>query len=269
MFLKKILQLAPAFLLCAAGPAFGIERLPLPAQVFEVGGHRAFVIEPENNAVGSPWVWYAPTLVNLPDQSHRFYFEQFLAAGIAVAGYAQGEVRGSEQSSARFSRFYAAMRERGYAAKPVLLGQSRGGLMLLCWAFRNPDKVGAFAGIYPVCNLTSWPLQRSRAALLRDYAMTEEEILARLETLNPPHNLAGLAGNKVPLFLLTGDADEAVPHTENSLLVQEAYEELGGRVTVKIVPGGGHTGGSAYFEEQALADFVLGIAAANPLRQPK
>lgn len=250
-----------AVLLFAFESASGIENLPLPGEIFPVGEHSAFVIEPEKRAPGNPWVWYAPTVVNLPKSLHTFYFEQFLAAGIAVAGYSQGEVRGSEASSSRFSAFYEAMCERGYAEKPILLGQSRGGMMLLCWAFRNPDKVGAFAGIYPVCNLKSWPLQRSKAAVLRDYALTEEEILARLDTLNPPRNLESLARNKVPFFLLTGDADEIVPHTENSVLVQRTYEELGGSVTVKIVPGGGHTGGAAYFEDQALADFVLRTAA--------
>ena len=35
---------------------------------------------------------------------------------------------------------------------------SRGGIMTLAWAVRNPDKVTAWAGIYPVCSLSSYPI---------------------------------------------------------------------------------------------------------------
>jgi len=138
--------------------------------------------------------------------------------------------------------------------------------MMLCWAFRNPDKVGAFVGIYPVCNIASWPLRQMKQATLNDYEMTEAEILANLTKLNPPENLQPLAKAKVPFFLLYGDNDKVVPHNENSLLIENTYRKLGGPVEVKVVPGAGHTGGDFYFKEQALADFVLKVAkemAAN------
>ena len=80
--------------------------------------------------------------------------------------------------------------------------------MLLCWAFRNPDKVQAFAGIYPVCNLASWPLRRSKEAVEVDYGMTEEDILKNLDTFNPPENLDGLAKEDVPIFILHGGSGQ-------------------------------------------------------------
>lgn len=261
IFLRNRLVAGLLLLLLPPGRVSAIEKLPFPAETFSVGGHAAFLMEPEDSARGNPWVWYAPTLATLPDQSHRFYFERFLAGGIAVAGYWQGEVRGSDRSSAAFSRFYDAILARGYSEKPILLGQSRGGLMLLCWAFRNPGKVGAFAGIYPVCNLRSWPLKDNKGTVLHDYAMTEAQILDNLDCLNPPRNLEGLARNQVPLFLLYGDKDQVVPHTENSELVRDAYEKLGGPVFTRLVPGGGHSGGPAYFQEQALVDFVLRVTS--------
>ena len=235
-------------------------KLPLPAEVFKVDGHDAFVIHPEKQAAGRPWVWYAPTVESVPRDFHKFYFERFLAKGIAVAGYNQGEVRGSEKTSAKFTGFYDAMVAKGFSKKPILLGQSRGGFMMLNWAFRNPSKLGAFAGIYPVCNITSWPLVRSKPAVLREYGMTEQEILKQLDKLNPPENLAGLAKNKVPFFLLHGDQDKIVPYEQNSLLIKNNYEQLGGKVSVKIVPGGAHTVDPAYFTDQALVDFVISCA---------
>ncbi len=61
--------------------------------------------------------------------------------------------------------------------------------MILCWAFRNSDIVGAFVGIYPVCNIASWPLKNSKQSTLNDYQMTEAEILVNLTKINPPENL--------------------------------------------------------------------------------
>jgi alpha-beta hydrolase superfamily lysophospholipase len=83
-------------------------------------------------------------------------FEQFREAGIAVAGIDAGESYGSPAGNVLFTAFHRELSEsRGYSTKPVLLGRSRGGLMTLSWAAGNPDKVAAFAGIYPVCNLAS------------------------------------------------------------------------------------------------------------------
>ena len=61
--------------------------------------------------------------------------------------------------------------------------------MMLAWATTHPDQVGAFAGIYPVCNLASWPLKRSKVATLADFGLTEEELRAKLKQFNPVDNL--------------------------------------------------------------------------------
>jgi len=237
--------------------AFAITKLPLPAELFEVNGRTAFVMTPEHLAAGNPWVWYAPTLRNYPHGSQQFYFEQLLAQGIAVAGYDLGEVRGAPESSGQFTGFYDAMVAKGYSAKPVLLGQSRGGLMLLCWAFRNPDKVGAFAGIYPVCNIASWPLQNSKPSVLADYGLSEEAIMKQLNTFNPAGNLTRLAKAGVPMCIIHGDSDSVVPYRDNSALIKAAYEKVGGEIEVKIVPGKGHAEVPGFFTDQDLLEFIF------------
>jgi predicted esterase len=70
------------------------------------------------------------------------------------------------------------------------------------------------------------------------------------------NNLAGLVAAKVPLFSVHGDNDSVVPHIENTLLLKERYESLGGSFTVKIVPGEGHKVGPSFFECRELADFL-------------
>src|SRR4051812_2411492 len=135
------------------------KNLPLDGEVFDVSGRTAFLIpaKADLHVAAKPWVWYAPTLPNLPGPEERWMFERFRAAGIAVAGIDAGESYGSPAGKKVFDALHAAMTARGYSAQPVLLGRSRGGLMAMSWAAANPDKVGGFAGIYPVCNLASYP----------------------------------------------------------------------------------------------------------------
>src|SRR5262245_42464305 len=73
------------------------KKLPMPGEVFEVGGHTAFLIvpKPERRVAGMPWVWYAPTLPGLPGAEETWMFQKFLDAGIAIAGIDVGESYGS------------------------------------------------------------------------------------------------------------------------------------------------------------------------------
>jgi alpha-beta hydrolase superfamily lysophospholipase len=241
---------------------FFLCSFPLSAQsaapdVFEIQGHKAFIDPAPTPATGKPWVWYAPTLSTVLIMKHERYVSAFQGAGMAIAGFDQGEVRGAPASTDKFSLFYAEMVKRGFSAKPILLGQSRGGMMTLAWAFRNPDKVRAWAGIYPVCNLASWPLVRSKDKTLADYAMTEAEFTTRLKEFNPIDNLAGLAAQKVSMFAVHGDADDVVPYELNTKILKERYEALGGSFSFKMIPGGGHDVTPAFFECQELIDFIL------------
>jgi predicted esterase len=225
---------------------------------FEVAGHKAYVEAATNPAAGSPWIWYAPNVKgDFIILKHRFYTEPILNAGIAIASCDLGEVRGAPGSTARFSQFYDGMVKRGYSKKPILLGQSRGGIMTLAWAVRNPDKVAAWSGIYPVCSLSSYPLRFSKEQTLADYGMTEEEIRAKLGELDPIENLAGLAKNKVPMFSVHGDKDGTVPYDENSKVLKARYAAAGGTCEVKVIPGLGHEVSPAFFQCQDLLDFIL------------
>lgn len=233
------------------------DKLPRVAETFEIDGNKAFVYPAPEAAKGKPWLWYAPTLKGVLLVQQKLYFESLLHAGIGIAGFDLGEVRGSPASTAKFSLFYDEMVRRGWSPKPILLGQSRGGMMMLAWAMRNPDKVRAFVGIYPVCNLASWSLKNSKAATLTDFAMPEEELVARLKEFNPIDNLQGLLANKVPMFVVHGDSDVVVPYDDNTRVLKERYEAGGGQITVKIIAGEGHKVSPSFFECQELVDFVI------------
>ena len=256
--LLAALLLAP---LVALHPADAPEKtLPLPAEVFLVQGRTAFVILPVAKPAGQPipWVWYAPTLPGLPGAEEKWMFERFVQAGIAIGGIDVGESYGSPDGRALFSAFHDEVtKHRGFAPKAVMLGRSRGGLMTLSWAAENADKVAGFAGIYPVCDVASYPgVAKASSA----YRMTTEELSARLSEHNPIERLAALAKAGVPLFAIHGDNDAVVPLDANSGEMRKRYEALGGRMQLIVPPGQGHNMWSGFFQCQELVDFVLAQA---------
>jgi pimeloyl-ACP methyl ester carboxylesterase len=238
--------------------------LPLDGEVFEVSGRTAFLIPAKADAYAhaKPWVWYAPTLPNLPGPEERWMFERFRAAGLAVAG----ESYGSPDGNKVYDTLYAAMTARGYSAKPVLLGRRRGGLMTLSWAAAHPDKVGGFAGIYPVCDLASYPgVERAAGAS----QMMADELKTSLTEFYPVDRLEDLAKARVSLFAIHGDADKVVPLEANSGRVKERYAALGAPMTLVVPPQQGHNMWPGFFRCAELVEFVIanagvGVTLASP-----
>ena len=232
------------------------KKLPLPGTQFQVAGSNAFLISPEKETINpKPWVWYAPTLLPYPGPEEKWMIEKFLSAGISIAGIDVGESYGSPKGRATFSEFYLEMtKNRNFSPKPALLGRSRGGLMLYNWAAENASSVGCVAGIYPVCDVSSWPgLEKAAPA----YGLTAEELKKKLKENNPVDRLAPLARAGVPIFHIHGDSDVVVPLEANSGTVANRYKELGGKMTLVVPKGQGHNMWRGFFECQELVDFII------------
>jgi pimeloyl-ACP methyl ester carboxylesterase len=229
--------------------------LPVAGDLMSISGHTAFLIVGKSlGSIQRPWVWYAPTLPGLPGAEERWMLEQFRDAGIAVAGMDVGESYGSPAGQKLYTVFYDEMtRKRGFSTKPVMLGRSRGGLMTLAWAAENPKKVGAFVGIYPVCNLSSYPgLVKAAPA----YGLSADELESQLKAFNPVEKLSGLAEARVPFFAIHGDVDKLVPLELNSGLLKDRYLALGGSMQLVVPKGQGHNMWDGFFKCVELVDFV-------------
>jgi hypothetical protein len=185
-------------------------------------------------------------------------FERFLKAGIAIAGVDVGESYGNPKGRAIYSSLHEHLvTKRRLAKQACLLARSRGGLMLYCWAAENPEKVRCITGIYPVCNIVSYPgLKRACGA----YGLTSVELEAELAKHNPIDRLAALAKAKVPIFHIHGDKDRVVPLDKNSAIIKERDDKLGGPMTLEVVPGQGHNMWSGWFQSQNLVDFLIAHA---------
>ena len=239
-----------------------VKQLILPGESFVVAGCPAFLLLPseDKRTTPQPWVMYAPTLPGLPDEHEKWMHEQFLAAGIAVAGIDIGEAYGSPKGQEAYDAFYGELVTRhGFAKQCCLLGRSRGGLWNSSWAIHNPEKLSGMAGIYPVFDLSSWPGVATAAPA---YEMSPEELASQLAVHNPIAHIDVLAKARVPVFLIHGDDDQVVPLQQNSAEVARQYAAAGSAdiLQLTIATGQGHNYWPGFFRCQELIDFVINAA---------
>ncbi|MDP1797991.1 MAG: sulfatase-like hydrolase/transferase [Planctomycetaceae bacterium] len=258
-------QLAKADLPKTAEADKPVKTLILPGESFLVAGRPAFILWPEEakRTKPQPWVFYAPTLAPYPDSHEKWMHEQFLAAGVAVAGIDVGEGYGSPIARELFSAMYDELTvNRKFARKPCLLGRSRGGLWVTSWAIANPDKVAGIAGIYPVFDLRTYPgLERAAPA----YGLTPAALQEKLAEHNPIEKVDILAAKKIPAFLIHGDVDTVVPLNENTTEFLRRYEKAGADdfISTRIFRGQGHNFWEGFFRCQELIDFTIKQAKAG------
>ena len=266
--MKTLLQISLAVWLLigfahAAEPtAKPVKNLILPGEAFLVKEKVAFIFWPPEakRSEPQPWVLYAPTLGGYPDSHEKWMHQQFLDAGVAVAGIDVGEAYGSPAGRAAFTALYEELTtNRKFATKPCLLGRSRGGLWVTSWAAENPDKVAGIAGIYPVFDFRTYPGVDKAAPA---YGKTPAELTAEIKEHNPIEQVGKLAAAKVPAFLIHGDEDKVVPLKENSAEFLARYEAAGAKdvVTLVVPKGQGHNFWEGFFHCQELVDFVIAKA---------
>lgn len=258
-------------------PLVAQERVPvktllLPGESFRVADRPAFLLLPvaEKRQKPQAWICYAPTLPGLPDAHESWMHQQFLDAGVAVAGIDVGEGYGSPRACEQFDALYRELTEqRGLAPRPCLLGRSRGGLWITNWAAQHPERVAGIAGIYPVFDLRSYPgLERAAPA----YGLTAAELSAQLPRWNPIERMDELVRARVPVFLIHGDQDKVVPLEQNSASVQKKYAAAGAADAIQLVvaKGQGHNYWEGFFRCRELIDFAIARARAGtaPARAP-
>lgn len=242
-----------------------VKSLILPGESFLVEGRPAFIFWPEEGKrqKPQPWVMYAPTLPGYPDSHEKWMHEQFLEAGVAVAGIDVGEAYGSPQGQQWMTALYRELTtNRGFARKPCLLGRSRGGLWTSSWGIAHPDKTAGLAGIYPVYDLRTYPgLDKAAPA----YGMTPSELESRLKEHNPVARIDVLAKARVPVCIIHGDSDNVVPLKENSATLAETYKRLGvgDAVNLIVVEGQGHNFWEGFFRCRELVEFTIRRARAG------
>lgn len=248
-------------------PPVTADQLILPAEIVQIGDHQAFVFLPDvdKRRQPQPWIMYAPTLLpQYPDRHEKWMHEQFLAAGVAVAGIDVGEAYGSPRGCDAMDQLYEELvSKRGFAPQVCLFGRSRGGLWASSWAIRNPSRVNGLVGIYPVYDLTTYP---GVAKAAKAYDMTAEQLGEQLDRFNPIRQIDRLAAAKIPVAIIHGAIDEVVPLDKNSAQLKSTYRAAGcdDLVQLIVIDDQGHNFWPGFFQSQPLVDFAIERAMSGP-----
>ena len=121
-------------------------------------------------------------------------------------------------------------------------------------------------GDAPVCDIRSWPGGKGTGKgseadwkqALKAYQLTEET--AATFKGNPVDRLSALAKAKIPILHVVGDADLVVPIAENSNVIEQRYQALGGPMKVIHKPGVGHHP-HALDDPRPIVDFIHSMFA--------
>ena len=211
------------------------------------------IVCPKNAAPGKPWLWrslywdaikrFSNTDLQLVDQGYHVVL-------------AHGDVSGHPRGNANIDGAYELLtQEYGFSKKCSMASMSRGTLSLFRWATENPEKVESIYVDNGVCNVLSWPAgkpvpgnhsigsgNRKSWTLFKQtfgYA-TDAEALKTKQS--PIDLLEPLAKAGVPILMVCGSKDPAVPYEENDAIMEQRYQALGGSIEV-IVENKGHSHG--------------------------
>ncbi len=238
-------------------PAAAAESKPFPGKIsrwesftrhdFQVAGANAIVVVPARPLPGRPWAWRGEFFGAFANAD-----VELVKAGWHLAYLSAPDLFGSPKAVARWEKFHETLvKEHGLHPRPALIGLSRGALYCLAWAAAHPEKTLAVYLDNGVCDFRSWPggkpigLGTGQGSavewqkLLRAYDFKDDKD-AIASKANPIDNLAPMARARIPLLLIYGDSDRVVPHRENSEVVYERYQKLGGPVERIIKPGVDH-----------------------------
>ncbi len=229
---------APAPAVPAEAPARrsewnGYERID-----FTLAGRPCILVLPKTPAPGKPWIWRTEFFGHEPQVDLAL-----LERGWFVAYMDAKNMYGSRKAMALFGEFYAHLvTQAGLSTKVVLEGFSRGGLYAFSFAATHPTRVAALYLDAPVLDIRSWP-GRNRASkewaeCLEAYGLTEQTLPAFRG--NPLDRIGAVAGRKIPIIAVCGDADEVVPFAENTGILEKKYREAGAPIEVILKPGVGH-----------------------------
>ncbi|MFI4912878.1 MAG: GDSL-type esterase/lipase family protein [Sedimentisphaeraceae bacterium JB056] len=225
---------------------------------FVFDGRDCIIVMPKEHASGKPWLWRARFFGHEPQTDIAL-----LGRGFAVAYIDVSDMYGSPVAVAHWDKFYELMTcKLGFATKPAMEGYSRGGLIVYNWTAKNPDKVSCIYADAPVCDIKSWPLglksgpgsEEDKVKCLAIYGLDEKSAAEFNDT--PIGNLEPIAAADIPLLHVCGEVDQTVPMVENTNVLAERYEELGGRIRVVSKAGVDHHPHSLE-DPTVIVDFIL------------
>jgi pimeloyl-ACP methyl ester carboxylesterase len=182
----------------------------------EPGQRRCIIVVPKEAATGHPWSWRGCYWDHQPQVEI-----ELLKRGFHVAYISANATLKPDKDWDAWYEFLTA--QHGLSQKPAFVGMSRGGEYSYTWATAHPDKVSCIYADNPGMN---------RDAFAR---------------------LGDLARRDVPLLHVCGSIDPILG--KNSTVIENIYQQFGGRISVMIKEGFGHHPHSLR-NPKPIADFI-------------
>ena len=211
------------------------------------------VVCPKVAAPGKPWLWRSLFWEGIKPFSNADL--KLVEQGYYVV-LAHGNVHGHPDGNVNIDAAYQLLTtEYGFSKQCSMASMSRGTLSLFTWASVNPEKVNSIYVDNGVCNVDSWPAGKlvpgsdsvgsgdaqSWQGMKNVYGFTTDQQLLDAK-VSPIDKLESLAKAGVPILMVCGSQDTAVPYEENDAIMEQRYKKLGGSIEV-IIENKGHTHG--------------------------
>lgn len=227
-----------------------------------VKGQKYFVLHPFIKRNGK-LIIFAPTFLVKSEYYLSYFptpdplkpiFNKLREQGYTVAGIDVGESWGNAAGRSYYDRLHRFLTEKySLGHKVIIFCVSRGGLMGFNWASDNPKKVEKIVAIYPLLDLRDYVGLKIASPA---YGLTEDQLKKNLSRFNPIDRLEPLANGGVKILTIHGNKDAVVPAASNSMLLEDRYRKLGGKIEAVIIDGKGHDSSSEYFQNQKIIQFV-------------
>jgi len=216
------------------------------------------IVFPKKVNKNRDWIWRA-RFWGVEPQTDLALLEQ----GFHLVYAEVGGLFGSPKATKIWDDFYAFATQKYKLNKKVVLeGMSRGGLIIFNWGNKNADKVACIYGDAPVWDIKSWPGGKGTGKgspkdwkiCLEQYGFSEQQAMEA--KTNPVDQMENIAGQKVPILCVVGDADDVVPVAENSDKLNARLNDLGWGLTMIHKPNVNHHPHSLK-DPKPIVDFIL------------
>ncbi len=220
-------------------PQLTVEKIPIE-------GTTLGLKVPAQAAPGKPWLWVGEFAGHLGSLENGL-----VAKGWHVAWVNVSNQFGSPRAMAVWEKVYEELHgKRGLAARPALLGISRGGLYVNAWTRLHPERVSVLYLDNGVCDIRSWPggfdLTEKGRGSSGDWNRYKTEFKfasddeAKEKSVRAADGLVPAINHGVFLISVHGTADKVVPYVDNAKPVVDLWEKSGGRFKIFPKQGGDH-----------------------------